>query len=66
MTMRFCATCRSRICRRDESRGTAQGIHKRKNPLLTLIEQAIKLDNSRQIYIRHGNLTVRLEKRKDV
>jgi hypothetical protein len=30
-----------------------------------LIEQAIKRDNTRQIYIRHGNVTVRLEKRKE-
>src|SRR5207244_12949526 len=38
----------------------------RKSPLLMLIEQAIKHKNSRQIYVRHGNLTVRLEKRKEV
>jgi oxaloacetate decarboxylase alpha subunit len=38
----------------------------RKSPLLMLIEQAIKQKNSRQIYVRHGNLTVRLEKRKEV
>src|SRR5688500_128124 len=31
----------------------------RKSPLLMLIEQAIKQTNSRQIYVRHGNLTVR-------
>jgi oxaloacetate decarboxylase (Na+ extruding) subunit alpha len=37
-----------------------------KSPLLMLIEQAIQQKNSRQIYVRHGNLTVRLEKRKDV
>jgi oxaloacetate decarboxylase alpha subunit len=36
-----------------------------KSPLLMLIEQAIKRKNCRQIHIRHGNLTVRLEKRKD-
>ena len=36
-----------------------------KSPLLMLIEQAIKRDNTRQIYIRHGNVTVRLEKRKE-
>ncbi len=35
-----------------------------KNPLLTLIEQAIKQKHSRQVYFRHGNVTVRLEKRK--
>jgi hypothetical protein len=33
---------------------------------LMLIEQAIQQNNSRQIYVRHGDLTVRLEKRKDV
>jgi len=37
----------------------------RKSPLLMLIEQAIKQKNSRQIYVRHGNLTIRLEKRKE-
>ena len=37
----------------------------RKTPLLVLIEQAIKHKNSRQIYIRNENLTVRLEKRKE-
>jgi oxaloacetate decarboxylase alpha subunit len=37
-----------------------------KSPLLMLIEQAIQQKHSRQIYIRHGDLTVRLEKRKDV
>jgi hypothetical protein len=26
----------------------------------------IQQNNSRQIYVRHGDLTVRLEKRKDV
>jgi hypothetical protein len=31
-----------------------------------LIEQATQQKHSRQIYVRHGNLTVRLEKRKDV
>jgi oxaloacetate decarboxylase alpha subunit len=36
----------------------------RKTPLLMLIEQAIKHKTSRQIYVQHGNLTVRLEKRK--
>jgi oxaloacetate decarboxylase alpha subunit len=36
-----------------------------KRPLLMLIEQAIKRKNSRQIYIRYGNLTVHLEKRKE-
>ncbi|HSF59493.1 MAG TPA: biotin carboxyl carrier protein [Candidatus Binatia bacterium] len=35
-----------------------------KSPLLVFIEQAIKHQNSRQIYVRNGNLTVRLEKRK--
>ena len=35
-----------------------------KSPLLTLIEQATQQKHSRQIYIRHGDLTVRLEKRK--
>jgi hypothetical protein len=33
---------------------------------VTLIEQAIQQKNSRQIYVRHGDLTVRLEKRKDM
>ena len=37
----------------------------RKSPLLMLIEQAIQQNNFRQIYVRHGNLTVRLEKEKD-
>jgi len=36
----------------------------RKNPLLILIEQALKNKSSRQIYVRHGNLTIRLQKRK--
>jgi oxaloacetate decarboxylase alpha subunit len=35
-----------------------------RSPLLRLIEELIKRNNSRQIYIRHGNLTVRLENRK--
>ena len=35
-----------------------------KNPLLMLVKQAIKRNNSRQIYVRQGNLTVRLEKRR--
>jgi oxaloacetate decarboxylase alpha subunit len=34
-----------------------------KNPLLMLIEHAAKQDDSRQIYIRRGNVTIRLEKR---
>src|SRR5262245_5078452 len=34
-----------------------------KSPLSMLIEQLTKRKNSRQIYIRHGNMTVRLEKR---
>jgi oxaloacetate decarboxylase (Na+ extruding) subunit alpha len=38
---------------------------RRKSPLLMLIERLIKYNNSRQIYVRHGNLTVRLEKRKE-
>jgi oxaloacetate decarboxylase alpha subunit len=38
---------------------------RRKSPLLMLIEQLIKYNNSRQIYVRHGNLTVRLDKRKE-
>ena len=38
----------------------------RKSLLLTLIEQAIKRKNSRQIYVRQGDLTIRLEKRKEV
>jgi oxaloacetate decarboxylase alpha subunit len=33
-----------------------------KNPLVMLIEQAIKQKNFRQIHVRQGNLTVRLEK----
>jgi oxaloacetate decarboxylase alpha subunit len=37
----------------------------RKSPLLTLIEQLTKRENSRQIYIRHRNVTLRLEKRKE-
>ena len=37
-----------------------------KSPLLTLIKHAIQQKNSRQIYVRHGNVTVRLEKRKAV
>jgi oxaloacetate decarboxylase alpha subunit len=36
-----------------------------KSPLLMLIEHAIQQKNSRQIYVRHGNVTVRLEKRKE-
>src|SRR6478672_8679131 len=32
-----------------------------KSPLLMLIEQATQQKHSRQIYVRHGNLTVRLE-----
>jgi oxaloacetate decarboxylase alpha subunit len=34
------------------------------SPLLRLIEQALKHKNSRQIYVRHGNLTIRLEKKR--
>ena len=34
-----------------------------KNPLLMLIEHAARQDHSRQVYIRQGNVTIRLEKR---
>jgi len=37
-----------------------------KSPLLMLIEQTMQQNNSQQIYVRHGELTVRLKKRKDV
>ena len=36
-----------------------------KSLLLTLIEQAIKRKNSRQIYVRHGEVTIRLGKRNE-
>jgi oxaloacetate decarboxylase alpha subunit len=45
--------------------GPSQKYNSRSKPLLTLIQQAIKQTNSRQIYVEHGNLTLRLEKRKD-
>ena len=35
-----------------------------KSSLLMLIEQLTTRNNSWQIYVRHGNLTVRLEKKK--
>jgi len=45
--------------------GPAREYTSGKNSLLMLIEQLIKRNNSRQIYVRHGNLTVRLEKRRE-
>jgi len=45
--------------------GPAREYISEKNSLLMLIEQLIKRNNSRQIYVRHGNLTVRLEKRRE-
>ena len=45
--------------------GPAREYASGKNSLLMLIEQLIKRNNSRQIYVRHGNLTVRLEKRRE-
>jgi oxaloacetate decarboxylase alpha subunit len=35
----------------------------RKTPLLALIEELLKRKHARQVYIRHGNLMLRLEKR---
>lgn len=45
--------------------GPAREYISEKNSLLMLIEQLIKRNNSRQIYVRHGNLTVRLERRRE-
>ena len=45
--------------------GPAREYTSGKNSLLMLIEQLIKRNNSRQIYVRHGNLTVRLERRRE-
>ena len=45
--------------------GPARDYTSGKNSLLMLIEQLIKRSNSRQIYVRHGNLTVRLERRRE-
>ena len=45
--------------------GPAREYTSGKNSLLMLIEQLTKRNNSRQIYVRHGNLTVRLEKRRE-
>jgi len=35
-----------------------------RHPLLTLLESLIKADNRRQVYIRAGEASLRLEKRK--